>query len=599
MKRKTLILGFAALLLTASVSAEINTEWFENQTSLTPGNQTHVGNFQITVSGNNTTVENVEAGLDLPFNSTVQPAEVKNISNQSVNISVHASPPSGFKPNTLNRTLKVESDNHGFSQDLSLQVIEYNNWVLSDSKFSRVISLGDSGKFGSVIVDQEGNVQQKLETEITGNISEYVSTNPEDTVYPGIDSNFTVKYDIPEDVESGNYTGELLIKQPNNEVNKSVNLSATLEDTISPELSFPLVEDMEATLPQTFKVKAEDNLEVKSVKGTLKRQVENETGNKTEIVNDTYKEFSFKKKEDSQNVYLYNFKDSKFKGDYFLEITAEDFNNNTDTLVKSFEITDLEAITNMNRNFNYGEIIKGNTAEEHIFQLEHPVNVKVDYFQMTPANTSIDLKLKKVGDSASMPFKDVNSSLLIEETGTYKLLLDASDADRNVKFNGQLKLSYPEVDESRTVPIKDIFFEGELIANYPEPENTTAENLEAVRYYQDFRDGEPQQAVMKIVTDASRCRGKESMDACLPDANAGLIGEKNGAINDLQSKVSNRNYFIGFLIISFGGYVAIGRRKRSIAGLQKSQYQMDYGFSKMVPGSAPRKWDPKNYLEDN
>jgi hypothetical protein len=570
MKPRLLFLTLTILTILPLTAAQtVQTQYYSNTTAVQPGQSTHLGNFQVQ-TGNNTTVANLTASTDLPFNTTVTPVNATTLEpNQSVNYSITVSPPPSFPAGTVSGTLNGDAANYSLSQELTANITTYENWTTPVQNVTRNLSVGSQGTFTELPVHQLGNrPQRSISTNLTGNISTFLSVPDQLTVFRQNPQNLTVSYNILNDQRFGQYNGTLTLTGGNQ--THTVSLDTRLVDEINPEIDLTDVNDIPATKPGNFKVKTSDNLAVANVTGTVyRRHTVNGTVERQEFT-------TFEFGDEGNGVYEYEFENTEIIGDYELVITAVDTSGNTVNTSERFDITWLNGVHLLDSNFGVGHVIHGETAAHKFLKINQSTPVEVTLHSITPgkASSKVDIGLQKHGETAARYFQHTGDTQEIDDVGEYDVVVRAGNSNVTpIDITGQLR--FDTVDQQPTPD--PVFFTARLISGYGRPVNFSVDGMTGYTFYDNFENGVPQTKGLYIEGPAAGCQNTSVMteDGCVPNANFGLVQNKTETIDSLRST----NGLLKFLLFAetsiFLVVFVVLRTARKYRGVLKTQGRID------------------------
>lgn len=513
-RHKLALILTTALFVPLAVAGSLETRYHAVNTTIQPGQQVHVAN--LTVTGDNTTVENLTTQLEFSFNSTVRPNQTSLAPNESTNLSIYISPPGSFPTGSVTRTLTASSANHSVTQPVTVNITEYANWTVNRTTVTRNLSVGQQGTYTVLQLRELGNVNQRVTTNLTGNISAFLSLPDQVTVYRENPQTLSVSYDILTDQVFGYYNGTLTFTSTDNQT-RNVTVAAQVRDTIAPEIGLTKIDDVPATKAETFKLKATDNLNVSNVTAGLYRRHSVNGSAAYRHVSDV--EFAA----EGNGVYSYEFTDTDDPGAYELRIVATDSSGNTDNVTEQFQVNRLNAVSILHDNFGVGHVIRGQEATHELFELNRSTPVTVTLRSITPSNTSVKLGVKAEDAAAAQYFTNgVGDEVTIEEPGTYHVVvLGKGSAAAATDFNAQFGFSTVR----QHVNVSDVFFSARLIGGYGEPVNFTVNGMHGYTYYDDFQNGVPQTKGVRIEGPAGGCRNTSKMteEGCIPNLNLDRI----------------------------------------------------------------------------
>jgi hypothetical protein len=591
--RKHVVFASAVLLLSGLAAAATSSTLHVTNSTVTAGQDNQVAEFEISASGNDT-LNDLTPSISVPASYDITPSSVNSLSNDSQNFSLTITPESSFEPGDYSTEFKVSSQEQTFSETLNYNVPRVNQWNMTPLEAHKNVQTGEEGVLQNFTVFQEGNADIEVGVNLEGNISDIIDPVPPQNVYPDVNSSFDLKYNVGNSLQPGFYNGTLNVSQQSSSKFTAGNVSLNVSDNENPEFGLSDFEDVEATLSEDFKIKVTDNVEVDNVVGEVRREYEVETGSgnntSTELRNESVKVLEFENTEGE--AYSAEFSETEVIGDYYVTVRAEDTSGNEKEVVKEFEVTALESLVVPSDTVNFGSVVSGEEKRVEAFEVQDETEVNVSLNGVTPENASVEIGVREEDDSATRLLGD-DGYVIVDEPGTYFIEAKPDGTKVSYRFNGEIEFDTVE----QHVDVSDLFFEGKAILDYPEPRNLTVRGVEAMAFYTYDANGDPDKIVRKLVRDASVCRGLQDIKQCAGDPNLDKVDDQAETIEGLESNKDAWKFAFLFLGIVFVGYIGASRRRSKLAGLQKVQYEMDYGFSKKVPGTGVKKWNPESFFK--
>lgn len=562
-----LLLGVFAvgfLVPAAAAQSKLDARYYPNTTSFQPGQSVEVGTVQ--VFSNNTSAVNVTTQLEYPFNSTISPSNVSQITeNQSQNFSIQVTPPSTFPQGSLTRTFNVQSVNHTVSQEITVNITERGNWTTPVQNVTRNVSVGSQGTFKDILLRQAGNKPETMvSANLSGNISMFLSYPSELTVYRENPQSLSLTYNVLKDQGFGYYNGTLELTGGNQTA--LIPVEAQLYDNITPEIGLAQIPDIPATKSEMFKVKASDNLAVSNVTGTVyRRKVVNQTVERVRVSSFTFSD-------EGNGVYEHRFDKTQMTGDYEIVIEAADTSGNTINTTERFRVKQLNGVHVTNDNFGVGHVIQGQTGSKTFLKLNQSTPVTVTLHSITPSNASVDIGIKKHGEPTPRYFKGIGESQEIEETGRYEVVVRAGESNVTPQdINAQLNF---DTVEQQPTP-NPVFFSARLIGGYGRPINDSYAGMDVQLYYENFRNGVPQTKVLHAEASADDCRNTTTMRGCIEDLSMGKVKDLTSRVDSLKWWNSIFKFIIFAETSLFLVFIVVLRITRKYRGVLKTQGRID------------------------
>lgn len=535
----------------ASVTSEITQEEFE------AGETHHIATFQLQNGNNNTSMVLSNTAIDTEnlitwdFQFTPSTAEIANNSTQGIRL--NATIPENFQAGDFDAeaTFGLENEIDQVSQ-LDITVAESKTWNITNSSIKDNVSVSTEGNIGQYTLENTGNSDVRVNQTINGEISEYISVADTVTLFPKIPQTRTLAYDIPEDTDFGNYTGNLTISSSENNISKTLNLSVEVLDDISPKVDSKSFESFEATQGHPFTVEASDNLEVESVEAKI--LYESSTVNGTE--NQTLEVLNFEKNNQTES-WRANMTNETRVDEYFVIGNVTDTAGNSENFTDSFSINTLQS-------FSPEEIIelpRYKEAEEvtkHLSELQTSteIGITLDSIKGNFSDYQIGLEVQKNSseDAERIFFDEIGDTITLNEKSNVSLVVYSEESQR---FNGQLSFDTPryhkEIPPSR--------FEGEF-TDFVTPKDTKF-TVSGIKY---DCEGEPSSYAENSTWD---CNFKvsaedvgeidnleEAVDIVVPEeAREEQASRYEDRIDEMESSLQTANLITSFSV--FGGFLLL------------------------------------------
>lgn len=497
-----------------------------NQPVVSPGGSLTVGGFTVTNPGNSSVNVTDIVTNQLPFNVSYHPNSgiVKNQSNRTFNATV--SVPDGFEPGEYQAGIVFVFENRSSIQrSFTVRVPEERNWTISNASVKQNVSVGSSGRLGTITLSNSGNARVDLETVTSGRLAEYIVVNQFISSYPGLEKQVVLEYRIPKTTPFGRYNGTITLTDRNG-VNRSVNVSTRFRDVIDPQVSALQLSDMMATTTQSIRVAASDNIGVSNISVNVTRQASETQGNTTVLVNRSVVVAELEHQPNS-NLWTYEFKQSSEIGQYFARFVVTDEAGNTVILNRSFQVKGLDATQVLEPNFQFTSIRQGNEGEKVVIQneIKSPFTLELERFAYA-GNATIQVGVRPPGASSPEFFDAEGSTLEFEKQGEYTLVIDSRGEEKEqgiYDFDGRLTISVPK----QHFNVSDIVFSGKVNSDdYPDPQETLMEEFRGYigygnvveefekRYGTVGNDDSREYAYFIGRIPAEQCRGSSSWGDC-------------------------------------------------------------------------------------
>lgn len=549
-----LLLSAATILTGTAAAQNIQTEFYPSQTQLEPGNQTRVGNLEVTAD--NSSLSNIELEPQFPFAASANPSQRGGLNpGQSFNSTIFASPNRSAPPGDYTRAIRVESDSSSVSPRISVSNPTLSTFDVVTSELNKTVSVGSSGNFGTIPVNGTGNTDIQLDVNATGNLTEHIDIRETASVFPQVQTEIPVNYAVQRSTDFGFYNASVDISGGGK--NTTVNLSSVFRDEIQPEIEPVRIPDVQATQRGGFVVEANDNLGGLNVSAEVLREVETVQDNETVLENQTFiSRAEFEKASPNSQDFNYTLTDTDQEGRYHLNLTAEDRAGNTASRIESFSIERLNGTVTLEQNFEFEAAEPDNKVERDVFRnrLDTPVNITLSRLSHESSESTFEIGIRKPGDDVAEKFAGADSTIQANQEGVYTLVVESNEVE---EFDGRLKLGV--VDQA--FEPEDVVFSGEFIdPEFPLPSEYSIGRFEGEVGYGDESQAEKDTIVMELEGSAQQCRGFDSFQKC-------INGFSLGEIPDVKQKADQarreRNLAIAGSVLSFlilGGYLLKERR---------------------------------------
>lgn len=471
------------------------------------------------------------------------------------------SPGFQVEPQKYSGEVTYTAGNNTTTRKNQVKVPEVSNWSLSTASLNRTISVGSSGELTNLTVALRGNTPIQISANLTGGLAQYLETNPVFTVYPGLQKNIVVGFQVPKTTDFGGYEGRMVFTDGSG-TNQSVNISAKLEDRIDPSIDDTSFPNLMATRSQRFEVVADDNLNISSVSAEIVRAVEVKKDNQTVRMNETVGSYRFKHKKNTDSWAL-DFTDTEVIAPYYVNLTVNDTAGNTVYRAEKFQVKGLDSIEVLQSNFEFESVYPSDTASkqskatEKFLQIdkETPVSIKLERFSHADQNSSITVGVLKPGEEVATKIQ-AGESAQSSKSGQYKLVVQSDEIE---SYSGRLNITLPEQHVGSRYRL--IEFEG-LINDpkyVPEQKHSLGVFESQLSYEDNDNDPYPDRMQLDLSAPADRCKGFVEARKC-PALNDWTLGEIPRIEEENQKLTNQRNYAVWFAILS-GILVALKYRR--------------------------------------
>ena len=445
-------------MLTTSAGA-VNLTGTNTTTTIQPGTTGTAGTYTLTLSNEIIHLTDI-AVYQLPFPVTVSPTNLTATAgtNETVNRTINATAtvPYDQQPGTYTGEFAFLFDNHSTMRHaVNITVPVHRNFTVTNVSTQSNISIKSNPNVASIVVENTGNQNTTIAVNVTGNISDYLTYNPEITVFPGLQTTIRFGAGIPADTPFGRYTGQVQLM--GDSVNRTVNISTRFVDTIAPTISSVEAPSFQATKPEMFTVEARDNLNVTRVNASVRYETTVMENNESVTVNKTLEELTYTREPKTNRWTVTPPADQR--GTYYLDGVVADASGNTDTFAETFTVTGLNA-TRVLTNFSMPDYRTDTDAVVEIGELERdtPLTIRLVSFDQPLTATNETWRVGLITpDSGRRTFTDIGDDIVIDEAGAIKLFVNGPVAE---DYYGELSLSGVQ----QHVPINNFTFHGSFSA---------------------------------------------------------------------------------------------------------------------------------------
>ena len=493
LRRKTVLIA-VFLLVSVGSGAAVSVEYSAGNTTVQPGTTAAVGNY--TVTAQNETVELTDVSVDTRFSAFDPDFRPANVSLNATcmnttcpvdarNVSAAVTVPPDIAPGAYDGTASfVFAEQPTVTQPISVTVPRVYNYTIANMTQTTNVSVESNPTIARFRIQNTGNVNTTLRLNTTGNISQYLTYKPSVTVYPGLDASIVVGAGVPRDTPFGTYRGRLHIR--GDRINRTVNLSTRIVDTIDPTIRDVTVPDFQATKPEQFTVEARDNLKVATVNATVIYEDQIVENNETVTVNKTLEQLAYERRPNT-NIWEVE-PPAHRRGDYYLNGAVADASGNAVRFTRRFSVTGLN-VTHVLTNKTLRPRYVDDTAQTTIGEIEKEtkVTVRLEYFDQPLEGSNETWKVGVVTPSSGeRRFASINDTVALDEPGPIRLYIESDTAE---SYYGELSFSGVQ----QHVPINDFTFNSRF-SDDPVPER------QVLDVYNTTHTCEP--SVSDVVTDA-------------------------------------------------------------------------------------------------
>ncbi|QLG61963.1 hypothetical protein [Halorarum salinum] len=552
------IAGILVLLLGLGGAAEVSVN--QTTTELEPGTNQTLG--QLTVSSETNDTEILDTTHNFPFpvwlvNQSRTTTAANNTTHTQLSADILVRPPHDFEPGNRSNTfyLILPAESHQIQFDYAIR--EIRNWSVTPTNLTQNVSVGSNGLFGTLAVHQDGNADQTITTNVTGNLSPFLRVEPSFSVHPDTPHEARLTFQVPESTRFGNYSGRLLLTSGEDETR--VNLSAVFLDQISPTIqTMELPESVMATQPAPWLLEISDNLAVDQVTANVSKVITVTEGNDTVRTNTSVTSVEFTH-EANTDEWTAEFTDTADITQYYANLSITDTAGNTVHRMHAFTVAGLSAVDITQSNFQFTSIRHKEQATDQILtnSVDSPFSLQLDRFEYA-GNASVQVGVLAPDESTPEYFDATGSSIEFTQPGEYQLVVDSREeesASGVYRFDGRLTVSVPDQHEN----VSDIVFGGQINSDeYPEPRELRIDEFEGFIGYdnvlEEFEarfgpvgsDGSRTYTYFLGRVPAENCRGFANWDGCRTIS----LGELERELDAADTAQTQRDLAVGLAIVA-------------------------------------------------
>lgn len=470
-----------------------------------------------------------------------------------------------------NYTGKVTFSNN-YNQTYQVEVPETFNWTLTPEELNNTISVGTSGQTSTTQIGLESNIDPEFSGEITGNISEHFSVDRFQFEEAG---RYTVVlgYGVNENTQFGNYTGKLVVEDIQGE-DQTVNLSYRFEDNIPPEITGTHVDDVMSTKEADFSLAVSDNLNVSQVCAEIYREEEIGKGNTTVIENRTLDDspYCFEHESDT-SLWELGFDDTENRGQYHMDIKANDTSGNAVEQTESFTVESLNVINALETDFRFDDMrprtddSPERAVEGEILELEKstPVELSLSELSHRKENSSLTIGVREQSEEniQKLYSEDGKQAVEIEERGKY--ILEVYSDSQGDTYDGTISIDHVPQHTN----VSNIQFSGTVVdPEFPVlPENKSLGDFEgSMQFILNDNDVPVGIEYEARQLDIENCKNVESWSNCMPGYTLGEIDEVKDEISTVKRNNAILLWFGTLVPLSSLGFLGMFIRRQIAKG---------------------------------
>lgn len=359
--------------------------------------------------------------------------------------------------------------NNSINQNYIISVLPEFTWGLVESNYNIDVNVSEK-KSLQINVFNKGNIEIFTNSSILGECLNYSAISATKTLYPNIDNNYLMSFDIPSDKQTNTSSCIVTITNINNfSQSYKANITINIIDNIKPIVIKTIFPNVMAFNDNIFMIEASDNAKIANVTGELLYMNHsvwfvNET-RYTEDKNVSISTFTFVM--ETPNKWTYVLTDTSKIGQYYVRYKVEDMNDNFVEDLGYFNINYLDVI-HYNKTYDIGFLEKNYESSTPFLTVNFQVPIVItiadikfleDIKEIEYKNTSYIIGIQDF-DGNTRYFKNGETNMSFEGTGELRLLFSSNVVGRAIG-----KFSITSVEQH--IPIEDITFSLQIIDYKP------------------------------------------------------------------------------------------------------------------------------------
>lgn len=424
----------------------------------------------------------------------------------------------------INNTQTNRSD----SVEQNVKMKRYVNWDVDYTDFMQIVQTGQHGKMGMIKFTNQGNTFSTITIAKEGALKELIMLPESVLIYPNVENKIDVMYTMEQNTNIG-YNNTVKIFLNGESITKQINLTFDVFDNIVPEFrDFEIPDEVNVNRDTEFTCTFWDNHGIVNITSTLKN-----------IQFDQTLPVEFTKQSDGKYR-------AKFKvlnvGDHRIEVCIYDASNNFNCTTKDFKVAPINIIESQ-ENFKFNKVRINLYSPPHdLYFTPRDETVQIQLITMT-YNGSWSLRLTDADGSENF-IENVGEKVVMKGNGTIKMSFRGSSLG---EYNGELRILPPDYH----VPVKNTIFSG-IISNYTVP------NLQEIKWYNNatqkckpYDSGDLETSYLECCSNYPLVENIETLTFPVTLDQKAEEQQKNEEIaNNLKSRISWRNWIIGFLSVT-------------------------------------------------
>lgn len=353
----------------------------------------------------------------------------------------------GTEAGTYTEDYTIETDQDEVTGTVGITVAEREEYDIDFRLEDEQINLDDSGSFGFIVVDNQGN----FDAELNYNTNDSIIVNDEGSFVAerGEESERELFFRTDMDEELGEREFELEIE------NQTISTNYSIEDNINPEiLNIDFDQTVQAKENARIDVEASDNTGIETVTARIIGEEEVESGNETVMEETVFEEQDLS--EIDENLYSADLDLTETTGENTLEIEVTDVSGNSITELQDIFIEQLDVIRT-EPSVDGGVAQTGEDSIVSAFEIEEDVRTEVTLDSYSYERGVGDSRVRLVfPDGSEQEFDSQGDTITVEEAGEYMFRING-----NTDSDYSIRLSFSPVDFH--VDVDDVVIEGDFV----------------------------------------------------------------------------------------------------------------------------------------
>ena len=366
-------------------------------------------------------------------------------------------------PDDYTLNIRSYSDYKNVTKDMILNLPQDKSWSVFNSNIESEIDVksGDYKELGQITLTNDGNINFNLYSDITGNASDFVVINDNQTILKNMNTAFSVILHVPINKKVGYYHSVINIYD--NTKSEIFEFGINVKDNFPPEITHFGISRKEVKVNNTVHIMAKDNMNVTNA--TFKAVHEYIEGNLTKhyIIEEDLIPTDINYFE--KNIIF------DMVGDYKISYCVQDSSSNSDCDNTTIDVTKYDPFTNFTK-INFGSKKSDSFNKKILFNitenLKDPIKVRINDFTTDVENDSMtDYVIKLISEDVDEDFYNWTE---ITKKGIYYIKIKS---DVEIDYEGTIDFDMPDYMKDYS----DYSFSGKFISyNVPEAGNYETPN---------------------------------------------------------------------------------------------------------------------------